>query len=100
MPEPAVQPTPELAARARQLAGGGGAQPPQAQQQAGGADEEPYLVPACASWFRWDGIAEVEEAHFRDFMASDPLNAERYREYRNAIIDKYRCVLAGARGGG
>ena len=93
MPEPAVQPAPELAARARQLAGGGGAQPPQAaaQQQAGaGADEEPYLVPACAGWFRWDGIAEVEEAHFRDFFAAEPANAERYRDYRNAIIDKYR----------
>ena len=66
-------------------------QPPQAQQQGQRAQQqEPYLVPACAAWFRWDGIADVEEAHFKDFLAANPSNPERYRDYRNAIINKYR----------
>lgn len=68
-------------------------QPPQAQQQGQRAQQqEPYLVPACAAWFRWDGIADVEEAHFKDFLAAHPANPERYRDYRNAVINKYRFV--------
>lgn len=89
MPSTAVQVPPEVAQRAQQ-----GAADAAAGQQAGeggGPDQEPYLVPACAAWFRWDGIADVEEAHFKDFLAADPAaNPERYREYRNAIINQYR----------
>ncbi|KAL4857267.1 SWI/SNF complex subunit [Chlorella vulgaris] len=63
---------------------------PQQQQQQQQQGLEPYLVPACAAWFRWDGIAEVEAAHFKDFLGLEGGNAERYRQYRNAIINKYR----------
>lgn len=98
MPSAAVQVAPELAeavaARQAQWAQQGAAPAAAGQQQDGqGAQGEPYLVPACAAWFRWDAIADVEEAHFRDFLAADAANPERYREYRNAIINKYRCVL-------
>lgn len=100
MPSAAVQVAPELAdavaARQAQWAQQGAAPPAGQQQQQGegeGAAVEPYLVPACAAWFRWDAIADVEEAHFRDFLAADPANPERYREYRNATINKYRWVL-------
>lgn len=98
MPSAAVQVAPELAeavaARQAQWAQQGAAPAAAGQQQDGqGAPGEAYLVPACAAWFRWDAIADVEEAHFRDFLAADAANPERYREYRNAIINKYRCVL-------
>lgn len=109
MPEAAVQVAPELAARAAALAQqqpqGGAAAPAAVQQRDeriadAEADKEPYLVPACAAWFRWEGIAGVEEAHFRDFLGADPANAERYREYRNAIVNKYRCVGGWVKVGG
>lgn len=96
MPGAAVQAPTELVARLQQ---GGeteaarpqhGADGPVGGGQAGGADLEPYLVPACAAWFRWDALAEVEEAHFKDFLGLEAGNAERYRLYRNAIINKYR----------
>ncbi|EFN54822.1 hypothetical protein CHLNCDRAFT_134832 [Chlorella variabilis] len=101
MPEPAVQAAPALLARlqreqqqqqpgageaARQQHGADGPQQREAQREG----LEPYLVPACAAWFRWDAIAEVEEAHFKDFLGQDGANPERYRQYRNAIINKYR----------
>lgn len=108
MPGPAVQVAPELAAavaaRQAQWAQQGAAPAAGQAQQAGGegggagAEAEPYLVPACAAWFRWDAIADVEEAHFRDFLAADPANPERYREYRNAIVNKYRCAGGGRLG--
>ncbi|PSC72177.1 swi snf complex [Micractinium conductrix] len=79
MPHAAVQVAPEQQGAAGAANG--------EQQEEG---EEAYLVPACAAWFRWDAIAEVEEAHFKDFLAADPANAERYREYRNAMVNKYR----------
>lgn len=89
MPSVAVQVPQEVAQRAQQ-----GAADAAAGEQAdgdSGPDREAYLVPACAAWFRWDGIADVEEAHFKDFLAADAeANPERYREYRNAIINKYR----------
>ncbi|PRW57272.1 SWI SNF complex [Chlorella sorokiniana] len=94
MPSAAVQVAPELAeavaARQAQWAQQGAAPAAAGQQDGEGAQGEPYLVPACAAWFRWDAIADVEEAHFRDFLSADPANPERYREYRNAIINKYR----------
>jgi hypothetical protein len=77
----------------RQQHGSDGPLPQQQQQQQG---LEPYLVPACAAWFRWDGIAEVEAAHFKDFLGLEGGNAERYRQYRNAIINKYRWVVGGS----
>ncbi len=96
MPSAAVQVAPELAeavaARQARWAQQGAAPAAGQQQQGEGAQGEPYLVPACAAWFRWDAIADVEEAHFRDFLAADAANPERYREYRNAIINKYRWV--------
>jgi hypothetical protein len=61
------------------------------QQQQQGVEMEAYLVPACAAWFRWDAIAAMEEAHFKDFLAQDAGNPERYRQYRNAMINMYRC---------
>jgi hypothetical protein len=98
MPEPAVQPAPELLARLQAQPAQqprqqqGDAQPAAAgvQRQDGGEGYEPYLVPACAAWFSWDAISEVEEAHFKDFLSAAPENAERYRQYRNAIVNKYR----------
>ena len=107
MPEPAVQAAPALLARlqreqqqqqpgageaARQQHGADGPQQREAQREG----LEPYLVPACAAWFRWDAIAEVEEAHFKDFLGQDGANPERYRQYRNAIINKYRCAASCA----
>ncbi|KAL4441240.1 hypothetical protein ABPG77_011477 [Micractinium sp. CCAP 211/92] len=90
MPSAAAQVPAEVAQRAQQGAADAAAGE-QAGNDGGRPDQEPYLVPACAAWFRWDGIADVEEAHFKDFLAADPAaNPERYREYRNAIINKYR----------
>lgn len=96
MPGAAVQVPAEVVARLQQGSEGEAARPqhgadgPQGGAQAGSSDLEPYLVPACAAWFRWDALAEVEEAHFKDFLALEEGNAERYRQYRNAIINKYR----------
>ncbi len=97
MPSAAAQVPPEVAQRAQQGAADAAAGE-QAGNDGGRPDQEPYLVPACAAWFRWDGIADVEEAHFKDFLAADPAaNPERYREYRNAIINKYRWGVADRR---
>lgn len=99
MPSAAAQVPAEVAQRAQQGAADAAAGE-QAGNDGGRPDQEPYLVPACAAWFRWDGIADVEEAHFKDFLAADPAaNPERYREYRNAIINKYRWGVADRRAG-